>query len=310
MDIRQIQYFVCLYEEGNVTRAAGRLHVVQSALSAQLARLEAEVGQKLFERSPQGMVPTPAGHAMFRLFLPILRDIATAKEEMARLGGEVTGELRVGLLESVAHSVLSTALADYAERYPGVAVRVSVGYSSTFIDQVSAGQLDLAVINRPRHRLALNASPILDEAMVVVSAGGNDLGPQSELSLRELGAFPLIVPSKAHGLREVLDRHASAHGIELAPRLEVDALAAIVELVASGRWIAIVPLITAHRGLSTGALRAYRLTQPPVSRSLMWIHHPRRLLTAAAGKFMEILGQHLTQTAAAATALSRPQGPG
>ncbi len=304
MDIRQIQYFVCLYEEGNVTRAARRLNVVQSALSMQLARLEAETGQKLFERTSRGMVPTQAGRTLFGLFLPILRDIANAREEIARLGEDVSGELRVGFLESTT-GVLSRALAEYTERHPRVVVRAINGYSSFFIDQVTAGQLDIALINRPRQRLALNVTPVHDEEMVVVAAAGNDLGLGREIGMRDLAAYPLVVPSRQHGLRGVIDRHANLAGIELDPRLEIDALSAIVELVTHGRWVTILPLITVHHGLESGALRAYRLDAPHVTRSLTWIHHPRRALGTAAARFMEIFGQHLVETARAAAGLAR-----
>ncbi len=303
MDIRQIQYFVCLYEEGNVTRAARRLNVVQSALSNQLARLEAETGQKLFERTPQGMLPTQAGRTLFSLFLPILRDIANAKEEIARLGEEVSGDLRVGFLESTS-GVLSEALSEYTERHPRVVIRAINGYSSFFIDQVTAGQLDIALINRPRQRLALNATSVIDEEMVVVAAAGNDLGFDRDAGMRDLAAYPLVVPSRQHGLRGVIDRHANLAGIELTPRLEIDALSAIVDLVTHGRWVTILPLITVHRGLEQGVLRAYRLGTPSVTRSLTWIHHPRRPLGAAAAQFMEIFGRHLVATAQTAARLA------
>ena len=72
MEFRQIQYFITLYEDGSVTRAARRLHIVQSALSMQMAKLEAEVGRRLFMRTPQGMQPTPEGRRLYRLFLPVV----------------------------------------------------------------------------------------------------------------------------------------------------------------------------------------------------------------------------------------------
>ena len=82
MEFRQIQYFVCLYEEGAVTRAARRLNIVQPALSMQIAKLEEEVGHKLFVRTPQGMQPTSEGRRMYRLFLPVLSDFSRAREQV------------------------------------------------------------------------------------------------------------------------------------------------------------------------------------------------------------------------------------
>jgi LysR family nitrogen assimilation transcriptional regulator len=71
MELRQVQYFICLYEEGSVTRAARRLNIVQPALSMQIAKLEEAFGQQLFERTRQGMLPTAAAPQMYRLFLPV-----------------------------------------------------------------------------------------------------------------------------------------------------------------------------------------------------------------------------------------------
>ncbi len=302
MDLRQIQYFACLYEDGKVTTAARRLNVVQPALSMQIAKLEDEIGQKLFERTSQGMVPTAAGRTMFRLFQPILRDFAVAKQEMARLNNEVAGDLSVGLLESVAHGVLSAVVAEFTERYPRVSLRVTLGYTGSFIDQVTAGQLDIALINRPRKRLTLNAQEMLNEEMVVLSstAHPHDLGPS--VTLADLPAQRLILPSKHHGLRVIVDRLAQAEETELAPAIEVDSLSTIVDLVAGGAWVSILPPIALHHGLANGSLRVHRLTRPRMKRTLAWIHHPRRPLSAAADKFMEVVSGHARRAASEASA--------
>ena len=86
-----MQYFLCLAEEKNVTRAARQLNIVQPALSMQIAKLEAELGQKLFDRSVQGMNLTSAGEALVRLTAPIVRDAEHARQEMAQLGGRISG---------------------------------------------------------------------------------------------------------------------------------------------------------------------------------------------------------------------------
>ena len=98
MDLRQIQYFATLFEDGSVTRASKRLNIVQPALSMQISRLEEELQLRLFERGRQGMTPTAAGHRMYRLFTPILRDIANAREQLIRDGDQVTGHVSIGLI--------------------------------------------------------------------------------------------------------------------------------------------------------------------------------------------------------------------
>jgi len=298
VDLRQMQYFVSLYEEGNVTRAARRLNVVQPALSMQLSKLEAELGQKLFERSRQGMAPTAAGRILFRHLIPILRDISAAKQEMARLGGEISGQIAIGLITSVTQSVLSRSLATFAARHPNVEVNVAEGYTATFMDWVASGQLDFAIINQPRKRIGLASEPILDEEMVLVTSAAAQLPVPAPVTLRDVVKLKLVVPSKRHGLRQVLDQHAEAEGVDLSPRFEVDALIPLAELVAATDWVTILPAITVHRGLNDGRLRAYSIVEPRMVRTLAWVHHPRHPLSPAASKFIEIMTANLVQAEA------------
>ena len=128
MDLRQIQYFIALFEDGSVTRAARRLNIVQPALSMQIGRLEEELGQRLFERGPHGMSPTAAGRRMYRLYLPIMRDIAVARQQMVQQDEMVAGHVSIGVIASITESVMADALLTFHRRYPNVEVSVSDGY--------------------------------------------------------------------------------------------------------------------------------------------------------------------------------------
>ncbi len=110
MDQRQIQYFVCLYEEGSVTRAAQRLHIVQPALSMQIAKLEQELGRQLFVRSSKGMVPTEHAAHMYALFLPVLADFERARAQLLATSSELAGFARIGLPASIAQDMLTPAI--------------------------------------------------------------------------------------------------------------------------------------------------------------------------------------------------------
>ena len=156
MDLRQISYFAALFEEGSVTRAAQRVHVVQPALSMQIAKLERELDQKLFERTPKAMAPTAAARTLYRLVQPILRDLALAREQMARLSTAISGRVTIGVLSSLASSVVPNVLSRFAIAYPDVEVSMADGYSTTFIDWVNSGKLDLAKSTSPSASSALS----------------------------------------------------------------------------------------------------------------------------------------------------------
>jgi DNA-binding transcriptional LysR family regulator len=141
LDLRQIQYFVCLYEEGSVTRAARRLNVVQPALSMQIGRLEKRLGVDLFERNARGMIPTSAGEAMYRLTCGAARS-QDANQRMMELSGKVLGKIAVGIIPSITNSVLADVLRRFGERFPDVEIRIDEAYSGTLIDWLAAGDLD------------------------------------------------------------------------------------------------------------------------------------------------------------------------
>ena len=298
MEIRQMHYFLCLAEEGNVTRAARQLNIVQPALSMQIAKLEAHFGTQLFRRAAQGVSLTPAGEALVRLVTPIVRDTERVKEEMAQLGGKVSGRVKVGLITSVAQSTLAPSFATFAQNYPDVQLSVCEGYTETLIEWVANGQLDVAIINMPRRKVPLATHHILDEEMVLgYRFASNTIFPKT-LRFEDLSRYDIVVPSKRHGLRLVLDNTAAEAGIELKPRLEIDTLSAICAVVASTQLVTILPSIALHQMLITGQLRARTFARPGISRSIGWVHSPRRLVSAATRAVIDIIQYDLIEAAA------------
>lgn len=300
MDLKQIQYFIALFEDGSVTRAAKRLNIVQPALSMQVAKLEDELHQQLFERGSHGMTPTAAGRLMYRLFLPIMRDLAHARQQLIQRDEIVTGRVSIGLIASISESVLADSLSRYHEKYPHVEVTVSDGYSATFIDWVAGGQLDAALINKPRGKLSLDAHAILDEEMVLATSAAHGPDLPHAIELAKLPELELVLPTKRHGLRGVLDTAAQHEDVLLTPRFEIDVLSSIVQLVGKTRFATILPRIVVERAVRAGTLRAYPILAPRIVRHIVCITHPRRPLSAAAEALISIIADELRQVLNAA----------
>ncbi|AQV99343.1 Putative LysR type transcriptional regulator (plasmid) [Cupriavidus necator] len=301
MDLKQIQYFIALFEDGSVTRAAKRLHIVQPALSMQIARLEEELNQKLFERGAHGMSPTAAGRQMYRLFLPIMRDITHAREQLVQRDEVVSGNITIGLIASIAEGALAEALTSFRMRYPQVEVTVADGYSTTLIDWVAGGQLDVAIINKPRAQLSLDSRPLLDEEMVLATSAAHGPDLPGSVQLASLPAVELVLPTKRHGLRGVLDSAAHQLDMMLTPKYEIDALGTIVKLVASTNMATILPRIAVQRAVDRGTLRVHAILAPRLIRHIVRISHPRRPLSTAAEALVRIIASEIQRTSDAAT---------
>lgn len=295
MEFRQVQYFICLFEEGTVTRAARRLNIVQPALSMQIAKLEADVGQQLFERTKQGMVPTAAARQMYRIFLPIMRDYSHARTQVMSADGEISGQVNIGLIASITEGVLAETLSEFSAKYPNVSVRVADGYTATLTDWVSGGKIDAAIINKPRRPLSLNVEHIVDEEMVLITSAGCLAALPPRLTLRQISALglTLVLPTREHGLRGILDSFAQNEDVDLAPQFEIDSLVTTVKLVEQTQLATLLPRIAVHRGLSEGRLRSHAIVSPRLIRQVVAISHPRRPLNSAASAFIALMTQQI-----------------
>jgi DNA-binding transcriptional LysR family regulator len=304
MELRQLTYFSRLYREGNVTRAAQSLNIVQPALSMQIAKLESELGVTLFDRTPKGMVPTAAGERAFELFSPILEEVVSAREELAGNHGEVSGRLRVGLVASATNAALAETLAFFVTHYPDVEIYVTTGFTLELVDKLRAGELDCAVINQTFGQGEFAGREILDEELVL-AAGAQTLLPLGPpVPLYALPSLDLVLPSKRHGLRRAIDNVLESHSIELNPRMEIDDMTVIEDFIQRTGWASILPASMVNRNLLSGALRAYALAQPGISRRMLCLRDPSRPGIPAETIFVEVLAEKLGALQKATTAVT------
>lgn len=179
-----MRYVIAVAETNNFTRAAQRCLVVQSALSHQIARLEKELGARLFERTSRRVRLTPAGAA----FLPAARQCLDAAEraaaEVAAAVGEVRGRLRVGLIPTVAAVDLPAVLKDFHRRHPEAGVSLGVGASEDLVEQVRKGETEVAFLGvpvtaRPR---GVRARELARERLIAVVSPDHPLAGESARS--------------------------------------------------------------------------------------------------------------------------------
>ena len=294
MEFKQIQYFACLYEEGTVTRAANRLNIVQPALSAQLKNLECSIGELLFTRSSKGMHPTPAGRRMYQLFQPLLEEFERSKNQVSNSHAELSGNIRIGVISSIAESILAKVVNEFTAKHPRVSLSITEGFSEALCDLVAGGQLEAAIINRPRTRLTLRNDPMLDEEIVLVSGAKADIGKEN-LALKKVLGLKMVLPTKQHGLRKILDSITSSENLELSPIHEIDSINAIMQLVEISDYVTLLPQL-ALKGASSMKLSMNSIHSPGLTRQISCVSHPRRPLNAAVASFIEICSRFSIET--------------
>lgn len=291
MDLKQIQYFVALYEEQSVTRAAQRLNIVQPALSMQIAKLERDVGRQLFRRSARGMTPTPAGDEMHATFAPIVSAFTTARAKVVRSGGQLSGHVQVGVVASLGHSVLPNTLIQFMAEHPRVTLSFTEGLTESISESVANGQLDLAFINRPTRPSGLAIEHVIQEEVLLVSSHNTPMDIADRICLDEVKDRSFIMPTKFHGLRQLIARALSKSNLSIIPVLEIDSFSAIATLVNEGPYLTFFPedIVRNLKCRASIDLRTHHLIEPAMHREIVCATNPRRPLSPAAEKLSTAL---------------------
>jgi DNA-binding transcriptional LysR family regulator len=241
MEIRQLAYVVAVAEEGSFTRAAAREHVAQPAVSAQVRRLEAELGQALFARGPGPVTLTAAGEAVLPLARSALAAVAGVRTAVDELAGLLRGRVAVGVVPSVG-ARLAGVLAAFHADHPDVEITLAEDTSDALAAGVRAGRLDFAIAGLAgRPPGGLDTATVTEERLVAAVAAGHRLATHATVTLRALRNEPLIALPPGTGGRTALERGFAAQGLTPRVTLEAGDPLVLMELARRGLGVAIVP---------------------------------------------------------------------
>jgi DNA-binding transcriptional LysR family regulator len=287
MELQQMRYVVAVAETSSFTRAAQRCRVVQSALSHQIARLERELGAKLFERTSRRVRLTPAGEA----FLPAARQCLHAAEraaaEVAAAVGEVRGRLAVGLIPTVAAVDIPGALREFRQRYPHVRIRLRSGASEELVDQVRQGDIEVAFLGLPTTARpeGVEARELARDRLVAVVAPDHPLAGERVIDLRRLAGEVFVDLPPGTAGRAQSDQAFAAAGLSREVAFEVTTAYLTSRLVEQHLGVALLPAAYAPR--LTGVTTVEVTDAPARVEYVVWSSVGR---TPAATAFLEILG--------------------
>ena len=244
MELRQLEYFVAVAEEASFTRAASRVHVAQPGVSAQVRRLESELGQQLLDRSGRSVRLTEVGSAVLPFARAALDAVANARLAVDDLAGLVRGQVTVGMVSGCALPALAELLAGFHDRHPGVAVALVEDNSDRLVERLRDGRLDLALIGWAEQTPAdIDSVVLVDEELVAVAAPGHPLAGAGAgaITIRQLRDLPLVSLPRGTGVRAALDAACAAAGFTPRIVFEASALPMVVELAGRGLGLAVVP---------------------------------------------------------------------
>jgi DNA-binding transcriptional LysR family regulator len=288
MELRQLSHFLAVAEERHFTRAAARVHLTQSSLSSSIRALERELGSDLFVRSTRQVELTEAGRAL----LPAARQtIATAedgRDAVAAVRGLVRGHLAIGAIQALGLVNLPALVARFHRRHPAVTLRIHHAGAAELVRRTADGEIDLAIVDLPlgpqAHRVC--AHTLATEPLQLAVATDDPATRRRRIRLSDLADRDFVEYRPDSSLRAHIDHACGTVGLQRRIVCEVDALSDLVDLVAFGIGVSLLPpaAIRMANGRAIGVA-----TDPAIPRDLVLVTPLERDPSPAGAAFLRLL---------------------
>ena len=255
MEIRQLRAFVAIAETGTFTAGALRVHVTQAAISMQIRQLESEIGARVFVRAPRHVILTEAGEQLLRRARHILREHDAALDEIAELAGAERGRLRIGSASAmVLTEQLPAILKDLRKQHPAAEISVTSGTSEVLVDQILAGEVDIAFVSLPVDVRGIKTERLSEDQLVAIASPRHRLAKQKTISAYTLAGERLILGERGGNTRRLIDQFFAQAGVTIRVAMELSRQQAIKRMVEEDMGVGIVPLQSVKEEVDKGKL--------------------------------------------------------
>ncbi len=283
----------CFYQVAvckGIRKASERLDLAPSAVSRQIARLEAQLQIKLFDRNSRSMTLTPAGEIYMNYVEGIRQGEKLVLEELDALKGLRTGHVRIRSIEGFATELVAASIVAMQSQYPGVTFELAIDGSDEIMAAIAAGHTDVGLALSPRPANGVDTAFRIDAPLCAVVWPGHPLAQRQSVSLADLTAYPMALPSPATGIRHLLDAVCRVEKLNLAPAFVTSSIAAMKTFVRHHGGVAILLSVSLQRDIDAGAVVAIPLAHPLLERTTVEVCVlGRRRLSPAVSTYLRCL---------------------
>jgi len=299
MELRQLEYFIAIAEAGAFSRAAMRLAVPQPVLSRHIRALERELGTELYHRTGRGIVLTEAGRILEQHARGVLETTAGAKRAIGAIGSAPAGKVTIGMPPSVGAVLTATIVGQFRAQFPRVSLGVMEGFSGHVIEWLTTGRIDVAVLYNAPRTSTLAADPLVTDELFLLGPPGDPAGVgKAAVPGVRLAELPLILPSRPHGLRVLVDEFLGRVGVAPSVQVEIDAMASTLSLVEKGLGYTILSYSCVHPLIEAGRIRKWSMVEPMMTRTLVVATSTQRPVTKAARALVGFVRQQVDRLVA------------
>ncbi len=291
--LEQYRIFKEVADAGNLTAAAQRLYISQSAVSQSIKALEASLEAQLFTRLPRGVSLTAEGQTLYEYASKALGLLQAGEHHLQQMRELVTGELSIGINSTLMKYFLMPILESYHKAYPQIRIHIHGGTSGRVLEALKDGQIDLAFCTTPAESSALHMVTCFPTHTAFVAAPDYPCDFEHVYTLEEITRFPLLVLDRDASSRRFLEAQFLQRGLKLDPEMESASHNLLISLARISLGVACVTREMSLSGLERGVIRELKLAEELPARSVSMCSRRGSEPPAAAKRFAEFVLQTL-----------------
>jgi DNA-binding transcriptional LysR family regulator len=290
LDLRDLRYFETIAEMGHVGRAAMRLHRSQPALTGSVRRLESRLGTALFEKAGRGIRLTAAGRALAERARTLRLATEDTVREIGELGKGVAGQVRIGVLPTLARFLMPSLCREFLLQSPRVTLRTVIGQNDMLADQLQSGEVDLLLTTALRLSPGLVGHPLLEDDAVVIASRSHPVLRRRRLRLEDLLAYRWVLAPPSVGTRQWLERVFAERKLP-APQVQIETNLILMMPSLIHQTELLTFTSRRHVGISEGgaSLKEVKLQETTMRRQFDAVYRRDSYLSPAARRLLEML---------------------
>jgi LysR family nitrogen assimilation transcriptional regulator len=282
MNLKQLECFVRVVELGSFTKASAALDISQPVLSRQVRQLELELKKHLLYRNGRGVTPSESGKRLVAHGKGILHQIELAKQELEDEEAAPVGKVIIGLPPSVGKLLTVPLVAQFRQHCAKASIGIVEGLTASMQEWLLLGRLDFAMLYNPPPNAQLEYDRVWSEDLYLIGPAAAGAKPPGSVRMRELARYPLIIPSRPHAVRGLIETECGRQNVALAIAHEIDSIPSVLDLVERGYGYAILSRNAIRGRTADGALVASRIVGPAITSHLAIATSAQRPLTRLA----------------------------
>ena len=291
MELRQINYFIAVAETTSLTKAAGRLHIAQPALSQNIKNLEEELDTRLFERSRQGMALTDSGVAFLEHARGLIRQVNRAKESVRDLDDNPSGTVSVAMPASVANVLAVPLFQLLKKNYPAIELNLDEGLTGNIRQAFEMGLYDIILGLNEDKTDNLSIERLIREDLYFISQYSGGDRNTAEIDFLDLALYPIIISQVQHSMGQTVMKYAQEQNLDLKIISSNTALHPAIKLIEAGIGHGISPWSAIYEKYEQELICARKIINPCMHRTVSMLSPSNRPRTIATLKVMELIRQ-------------------